>query len=43
MAVEQSAHPELAEFAAKVIDDQQAEIDLLNDILAEREGATPEA
>jgi uncharacterized protein (DUF305 family) len=42
-AVEQSAHPELAEFAAKVIDDQQAEIDLLNEILAEREGATPEA
>lgn len=43
MAVEQATHPELAEFAARVIEDQQAEIDLLTEILAEMELATPEA
>ncbi len=43
MAVEQATHPELAEFAAKVIEDQQAEIDLLNEILAEMDVSTPES
>jgi uncharacterized protein (DUF305 family) len=43
MAVEQATHPELASFAVKVIEDQQAEIDLLNQILDEMSVATPAA
>ncbi len=39
IAIEQAVHPELAAFAEQVIADQQAEIDLLNEILAEYEGA----
>ncbi len=42
VAVEQAVHPELAEFASQVIIDQQAEIDLLEEIRAELAGeATP--
>lgn len=41
LAVEQATHPELAAFAETVIEDQQAEIDLLNEILAELTAATP--
>jgi len=39
IAVEQAAHPELAEFAQGVIEAQQAEIDTLNAILEELEAA----
>jgi uncharacterized protein (DUF305 family) len=39
IAVEQAEHPELAAFAEGVITAQQAEIDLLNEILAEYEAA----
>lgn len=43
IAVDQAVHPELAGFAQGVIDVQQAEIELLNGILAELEGnATPQ-
>lgn len=42
VAVEQAVHPELAEFASQVIVDQQAEIDLLQEIRVELDGsATP--
>jgi uncharacterized protein (DUF305 family) len=39
VAVEQAVHPELAVFAERVITAQQAEIDLLNEIIAEYEAA----
>jgi uncharacterized protein (DUF305 family) len=39
VAVGQAVHPELAEYAQVVIDQQQAEIDMLNEILAEHEAA----
>ncbi len=42
IAIEEAVHPELVAFAEEVIAAQQAEIDVLNEILAELGGeATP--